>query len=92
MALALSALAVGCRHTEPTPLSQLDFIAAFRSNRIERAQIIYDPQDPYLRRVHGQMTTPGQDAVVPFVARVRLTDELEKELLASGRFQTKIGR
>jgi hypothetical protein len=34
----------------------------------------------------------GQDAVVPFVARVRLTDELEKELLASGRFQTKIGR
>jgi hypothetical protein len=90
MALALSALAVGCR--QPTPLSQLDFIAAFRSNRIERAQIIYDPQDPYLRRVHGQMTTPGQDAVVPFVARVRLTDELEKELLASERFQTKIGR
>jgi hypothetical protein len=72
-------------------LSQLQLVEAFRSNWITRAQIIYNPQS-LLHEVRGQMLKPDQRAEVPFVAKVRITEKMEKEMLASGRFEVKQAR
>jgi hypothetical protein len=92
--IALVGVAVGCAHSssrQPVYLNQTQFTEAFRSNWITRAQIVYDPQS-FLREVHGRMLKPEGSADVPFIAKVRLTEKLEKEMLASGRFEVKQGR
>jgi hypothetical protein len=73
----------------PIPLNQLQFEQAVRSNWILRAQIIYDPASAYFQEVHGQLRTNAQAAEVPFTAKVRLTEKMQEELSASGRFEKK---
>ena len=89
--IALVTFAVGCRR-QPVALGQLQLLEAFRSNWITRVQIIYDPRSPYLHEVRGQMLKPEQRAGVAFVAKVRLTEEMEEEMLASKLFGCKLDR
>ena len=82
-------------------LSQTQFMQAFASNQIVQgtSTIAYDPQS-LLHEVRGKyfktdksglrIEAGGKPAeAVPFVAKVRLTDKYEDQLLLSGLFETK---
>src|SRR6266511_787866 len=85
--------------TAAEPLSQIQFQQKFESNQIARGVIIYDPQSPYLYEVRGEyyQTDPGGKRIeengkarlVPFVAKVRLTEKTENRLLDLGVFETR---
>jgi cell division protease FtsH len=81
-------------------LTQIEFQRKVDSNQIASGTITYDPQSPYLQRVEGRyyktdtsgkrITENGKVAEpVPFVAKVRLTEDLENRLLDTGLFETK---
>lgn len=79
-------------------LSQPQFMRLVESNLISRATITYDPQSPFLQEVRGRfyktdadgkrIVEPGKDEEA-FVARVRLPEKFEENLLASGRFEVR---
>jgi cell division protease FtsH len=81
------------------PLSQARFIQLFQAGQIKEGAITYDPQSPFIQEVRGTyyktdaegrpIQRNGKDLTVPFVAKVRLTEKLENELLDSGLFQVR---
>ena len=86
------------------PLSQSQFMAKLHSDNIAKGIIIYDPQSLFVREIHGKYykTDPewsttgkrvldngGKPIEVPFSAKVRLTDSMEDEVLATGLFEPK---
>jgi cell division protease FtsH len=91
------------KNNAPSPvavLSQVEFQQKVDSNQIAQGTITYDPQSPYLQRVEGKfyktdasgkrLTENGKLAPPePFVAKVRLTEDLENRLLDTGLFETK---
>jgi cell division protease FtsH len=91
------------KNNAPSPvvvLSQVEFQRKVDSNQIVQGTITYDPQSPYLQRVEGKyyktdasgkrLTENGKLAVPePFVAKVRLTEDLENRLLDTQLFETK---
>lgn len=86
--LGLAALAFGCR--KPVTLTSKEFVDAFRSNRITQVEIFYEPHPTFLNQVRGRMVHPEVEGEVPFTARVRLTVELEEELLESEEVEVSV--
>jgi len=80
-------------------LDQAVFMQKVKSNLIVKGTITYDPQSPYLRDVKGKYfkTDAGGNKIlendkpveVPFVAKVRMTDKMEQEVLDTGVFEVK---
>ena len=80
-------------------LTQTQFFQKVDSNLVTKGLIIYDPQSPFLHEVRGnyfktdaegnKVLEGAKAVVVPFVAKVRLTDKLEDKVLSSGAFETK---
>src|SRR5262245_61292401 len=80
-------------------LTQIQFQQKIDSNQISRGTIIYDPQSPYLHEVRGfyfktdgagnRVEENGKPKEVPFIAKVRLTDSQEHQLLQQKIFETK---
>ena len=67
-------------------LTHRQFLDLVASNQVVEATITYSPQSA-LRKIAGKYTDPaGGQAAVPFRLETRLPDELEKQLLDSGRF------
>lgn len=74
-------------------ISQEQFLQLFDSNRLARATILHDPQARLMRDITGayfksdatgnSILEKGDLVEVPFTAKVRLTEVLEKKLLAS---------
>src|SRR5688572_29289794 len=86
--------------TSVEQLSQIQFQQKFESNQIARGVIVYDPQSPYLQEVRGEyypadssgkqiLESNGKAKLVPFVAKVRLTEKMEDRLLALGVLETR---
>lgn len=78
-------------------LTQAQFLDAVESNLIAEAVIYYSPQD-LLRTVEGKLYRrdaqgnpvlgpKGDQLTVPFVAQVRLPEQLELKVLQTGRFK-----
>ena len=81
-------------------LSQVQFTEKVNSKLIARGTIIYDPQSPYIHEVQGSyfktdkdgnkiLDGSGKPVEAPFITKVRLHDDLEKQLLESYLFNTK---
>jgi cell division protease FtsH len=81
-------------------LNQIQFQQKVDSNQIARGIITYDPQTGWLHEVRGfyyktdkdgarTLDVNGKPMEVPFVAKVRLTEKTEDNLLARGLFETK---
>ena len=78
-------------------LSQYRFQQLVESNLIAQAVVNYSPQSPFLTEVTGKyykvdadgnrVTENGQEKLVPFRAKARLTDKFEEKLLANPRFE-----
>jgi len=86
--------------TSVEQLSQIQFQQKFESNQIARGVIVYDPQSPYLQEVRGEyypadssgkqiLEGNGKAKLIPFVAKVRLTEKMEDRLLALGVLETR---
>ena len=94
MLMTLAALSQGDAATEPVTLTQEQFLVLFDSNRLVRATILYDPKLPFLREIAGayfQNDAAGNGVLekgvlleVPFKAKVRITEPLERRLLEGG--------
>jgi len=80
-------------------LSQVQFMQAYASNQIVQGTISYDPQS-LLHEVRGKYYRTDKSGVrveaagkqsepVPFVAKVRLTNKFEDQLMESLLFETK---
>src|SRR5690606_262141 len=70
-------------------LTQADFMAKVEANQIvPGARINYNPQSP-LQEISGEYykSEVEKSAPVPFRAKVRLTDDMENKLYATGKFQ-----
>src|SRR6266702_7508614 len=81
-------------------LDQIQFMEKVRSNLIAKGIITYDPQSPYLHEIKGRyykidaqgnkVTEPnGRPVEIPFIAKARLTEKMEDELLSTGVFETR---
>jgi len=79
-------------------LNQTEFQQKVDANQIAQGTINYDPQSVLLRvdgkyfetdQAGKRVTRNGKPELVPFVAKVRLTEELENRLLDLGVFETK---
>ena len=71
-------------------LNHVEFVQLVESNLVIKGVINYNPQSEQLREITGKFTDlgkSGEAAEVPFRAEVRLLDDLEKELLKSGRYE-----
>src|SRR5262245_16824848 len=90
------------KNTGPTTadvLNQIQFQQKLASNQFVRGTVVYDPQSGYLHEVRGEyyktdeagnhILENGKSKTVPFVAKVRLTDKIEEELLRLQVFETK---
>jgi cell division protease FtsH len=87
--------------TGPTPekLEHAAFAKLFRDGQIADGLITYDPNSPFLHDVRGRyyktdstgkrVQENGKDVLVPFQAKVRLTDEFENQVVDSGLFQVR---
>jgi cell division protease FtsH len=87
--------------TSPESLSQDKFtrLVSDTNGLIKDGLITYDPQSPFLHEVRGtyyktnamgqKLEEGAKEAEVPFVAKVRLTDELENLVLGTGKFQVR---
>ncbi|MCS7338711.1 MAG: ATP-dependent zinc metalloprotease FtsH [Verrucomicrobiae bacterium] len=77
--------------THPQILTQANFMEKVDAGQISHAVITYDPQSA-LAEVEGKYfkTEPnGTRTEVPFRAKVRLTEELENKLYATGKFEPR---
>jgi len=90
----------GAGPTSGDILTQVQFMQAFSSNQIVQGTIAYDPQS-LLHEIRGKYYKTDKSGVrieasgkppepVPFVAKVRLTDQFEDRVLNSGLFETKV--
>src|ERR1043166_2530227 len=80
-------------------LDQIQFWDKFRSNLIVRGVITYDPQSMFLHEIKGRyyktdaqgnkVVENNRPVEVPFVAKARLTEKMEDELLSTGVFETR---
>lgn len=72
-------------------ISQYQFEQLVDAGQIVQATINYDPQNPALNEVIGRYTKidGASKSEVPFRARVRLTDALERKLLSMPQFQPR---
>jgi len=80
-------------------LDQAVFMQKVKSNLIVKGTITYDPQSPYLREVKGKyfktdgdgnkVMENGKAVEIPFVAKPRMTDKMEQEVLDTGVFEVK---
>jgi cell division protease FtsH len=71
-------------------LNHVEFVQLVASNLVTKAVINYNPQSESLREITGKFKEVGPNgeiAEVPFRAEVRLLDDLEKELLKTGRYE-----
>ncbi|HYV31914.1 MAG TPA: ATP-dependent zinc metalloprotease FtsH [Candidatus Binatia bacterium] len=83
----------------PETLTQIQFQQKVDSNQIAGGTIIYDPQSAYMREVRGnyyktdkngvRIEENGKPMEVQFVAKVRVSDSMEDELLGRKIFETK---
>jgi cell division protease FtsH len=80
-------------------LSQIQFQQKFESNQFAKGVIVYDPQSPFLSEVRGEyyqtdlsgkrIEENGKPKLVPFVAKVRLTETMEDKLINLGVFDVR---
>ncbi len=80
-------------------LDQIQFMEKVRSDLIAKGIITYDPQSPYLHEIKGRyyktdgegkkVVENGKTPEIPFVAKARLTEKMEDELLSTGVFETR---
>jgi cell division protease FtsH len=85
--------------TSAEPLTQIQFQQKFESNQFARGVIVYDPQSPFLSEVRGEyyqtdssgrrIEEGGKPKLVPFVAKVRLTEKMEDRLIELGVFDVR---
>ncbi|HVV00440.1 MAG TPA: ATP-dependent zinc metalloprotease FtsH [Verrucomicrobiae bacterium] len=86
--------------TQGDTISQYKFEQLVNSNLIAQATINYSPQNPFLNEVDGKaykVDAEGhhikgadqQDEVVPFRAKVRLTQKMEEQLLSLPQFEPR---
>src|SRR6266516_634493 len=83
----------------PETLTQIQFQQKVDSNQIAGGTIVYDPQSAYMREVRGnyyktdkngvRIEENGKPMEVQFVAKVRVSDSMEDELLGRKIFETK---
>jgi len=75
---------------EPPTISQAQFLQLVNSHQIQRATIVYH-RDSFLNEIRGRYYREenGRTLEVPFSAKVRLTADLEEELLSSGKFEPR---
>jgi cell division protease FtsH len=91
--LALTVLLWNLRDRAEAKQSELtykEFIQLVEADQITRGVIRYSPQSPDLREITGRYETTGPGAErseVMFRVKTRLFEDLEKELLASGKFE-----
>ena len=79
-------------------LAQSKFMELVQDGQIKEGLITYDQQS-LLQEIRGlyyktdsagkRLEENGKDVIAPFVAKVRLTDELENEVLKTGLFQVR---
>jgi len=71
-------------------LTQIQFQQLVDSNLVTKGLIIYDPQSAWIHEVRGDyQKAVGDKETRPFVARVRLTEKIEDQLMATQRFETR---
>ena len=71
-------------------LTYKEFIQLVEADQITKGVIRYSPQSPDLREITGRYETTGPGAErseVLFRVKTRLFEDVEKELLASGKFE-----
>jgi len=83
--------------TPNNTLSKDEFFQKFHSNLIAHATINYSPQSAFLNEISGSyyktdkdgnvVSENGKKVEVPFVAKIRLTQKTEDELLASDNIE-----
>jgi len=70
-------------------LGHLEFLHLVEGNKVLEATIHYNPQSP-LREITGKFkeeAADGKAAVVPFRLETRLSDNVEEQLLRTGKFK-----
>ncbi|HAM70550.1 MAG TPA: cell division protein FtsH [Verrucomicrobiales bacterium] len=78
-------------------VQQPEFMVLVESNLVTEAMITYDPQ-AFLQEVQGKaykhadgvkVSEGGKEVVEPFMARVRLPEQLELQLIRTGKFKVR---
>lgn len=86
--------------TQGELMSQFKFQQLVDSNLIAQATIHYSPQNPFLTEINGKYyrldgsgnrvkTASGQEELVAFRTKARLTEKMEEKLLALPQFEVK---
>ena len=86
--------------TQGEVTSQFKFQQLVDSNLIAQATIHYSPQNPFLTEINGKYyrldssgnrvkTASGQEELVAFRTKARLTEKMEEKLLALPQFEVK---
>lgn len=74
--------------TKVKTLTYTQFVTAVDANQIVEGVINYSPQSSDLRLIEGKYRLKEGGDVVPFKIKARLLEDLERKLLASGKFET----
>jgi ATP-dependent Zn protease len=79
------------RESPADTISQYQFEQLVDNGQIVKATVNYDPQNPALNEVMGKYykTEGDSKSEVPFRARVRLSDALERKLFSMPQFQPR---
>ena len=80
-------------------LTQPQFVKLVEADAITKATITYDPQSPFLQEIRGKaykldsegkrLSEGGKEAEEAFVARVRLPEKFEEQLVTSGKYEVR---
>jgi cell division protease FtsH len=84
---------------DPGSLTQSQFMRLVDQNLIKEGIITYDPQSPFLQEIKGKyyktdadgnkVYDNGKAVELPFLARVRLPEKFEEQVLSSRVFQVR---